>query len=165
MASTLLIFGSFLIVPGILWLLAIWMERRLPQWRRDRARHPGRRFYVWWMAGIAAMLPLSFLVNSHLDANSTQFASLVAGQSAINGVISGTGVKLNPGQSGFSARSLNAVADGSLTLGDLLVAAASGAAGRATESGTALTLSTPAGTLVRTFVLTLDVNGNPTARN
>jgi hypothetical protein len=72
-------------------------------------------------------------------------------------------VNLNLTQSGLSPRALDAVADGSLTVGDALVCAVVGAAGKETVVGTAYTVKTPStGTVIRTF--TLDSASTPTSR-
>lgn len=62
-----------------------------------------------------------------------------------------------------SPRDLSAVADTGLTLNDALHAAAAGAAGQESVSGTAYTVKTSAGTVLRTF--TLDSATNPTSRS
>ena len=72
-------------------------------------------------------------------------------------------VQISLSQTGLSPRALDAVADGSLTVGDCLVAAVCGAAGKETVSGTSYVVKTPStGTVIRTF--TLDSATLPTAR-
>jgi hypothetical protein len=63
-------------------------------------------------------------------------------------------VALHLGQTGFAPRNLGSIADGSLTLGDLLVAAGCGGAGDQTVSGTTYSIMTPStNTVVRAFTL------------
>ena len=72
-------------------------------------------------------------------------------------------VQISLSQTGLSPRALDAVADGSLTVGDCLVAAVCGAAGKETVSGTSYVVKTPStGTVIRTFAL--DSATLPTAR-
>lgn len=72
-------------------------------------------------------------------------------------------VSLNLSQTGLSPRALDAVADASLTVGDAMVSAISGAAGKETVSSTTYTIKTPStGTVIRTF--TLDSATVPTSR-
>jgi hypothetical protein len=72
-------------------------------------------------------------------------------------------VNLNLGQTGLSPRDLGSVADSSLTVGDGLVAAISGAAGKEAVVSTTYTVKTPfTGTTIRTF--TLDSSSAPTSR-
>lgn len=73
-------------------------------------------------------------------------------------------VVLNFGQTGLTPRDLSAVADSALTLGDGLVAAICGAAGKESVSGTAYVVKTPStGTVIRTFAL--DSSSAPTSRS
>lgn len=95
---------------------------------------------------------------------------VLGGVSSTSGVtISGTqvtfeaaAVSIDLAQTGLVPRALDAVADAALTVGDALVAAVAGAAGRELIVGTAYTVMTPAGTTIQTF--TLDSGTNPTSR-
>ncbi len=74
-------------------------------------------------------------------------------------------VSINLGQTGLSPRALDTVSDGALTVGDALVAAVAGGAGKEVVSGTSYVVKTPfTGTAIRTFTLTLDQSGTPTSR-
>ena len=72
-------------------------------------------------------------------------------------------VSINLGQTGLSPRALDNVADNALTVGDGLVAAIAGAAGKEAVVGTAYTVKTPAATTIRNF--TLDSATTPTSRS
>jgi hypothetical protein len=75
----------------------------------------------------------------------------------------GSAMTLNLAQTGLSPRDLGAVADGSLTVGDALVAAIAGAAGKQSVASTSYVVKTPStGTVIRTF--TLDSATTPTSR-
>lgn len=75
-----------------------------------------------------------------------------------------TGFSINLSQAGLSPRALDSVADAALTVGDALVAAISGAAGKESVSGTSYAVKTPStGTVIRTFVL--DSATAPTSRS
>jgi len=72
-------------------------------------------------------------------------------------------VTITLSQTGLSPRALDAVADAALTVGDALVCAVAGAAGKQIVLGTAYTVKTPStATTIRTF--TLDTTVNPTSR-
>jgi hypothetical protein len=89
-------------------------------------------------------------------AYSTYAGGTVAGVAA--------GVNLNLGQTGLTPRDLGAVPDASLTIGDGLVAAICGAAGKETVTGTSYVVKTPnTGTQIRSF--TTDSTTTPTSRN
>lgn len=78
----------------------------------------------------------------------------------------GDPMTLDLAQAGLVPRALDAVADASLTVGDALVAAICGAAGKESIASTAYTVKTPStGTAIRAFTLTLDALGQPTARD
>jgi hypothetical protein len=73
-------------------------------------------------------------------------------------------VSINLSQVGLTPRALDAVADAALTVGDALVAAVCGAAGKESVAGTSYTVRTPfTGTAIRVFVL--DSGTAPTSRN
>jgi hypothetical protein len=75
-----------------------------------------------------------------------------------------TGVNINLAQPGLIPRSLDAVADAALTVGDALVSAICAAAGKESVVGTAYTIKSPSsGTTIRTF--TLDNASSPSSRN
>lgn len=75
-----------------------------------------------------------------------------------------SGYSLNLAQAGLAPRDLGVVADAALTVGDCLVAAVSGAAGKEAVVGTAYTVKTPStGTTIRAF--TLDSATAPTSRS
>lgn len=110
-----------------------------------------------------------YIVGNRLDvaastlATATALATVATNVSAIQGQTTTTGVKVLLGQTGLSPRALDSVADSALTLGDCLVAAACGAAGRGSVVGTAYTVKTPfTGTTIRSFAL--DDETAPTSR-
>jgi hypothetical protein len=73
-------------------------------------------------------------------------------------------VPIKLSQTGLTVRALDSVADSALTVGDALVAAACGTAGKEAVSGTSYVVKTPStGTVIRTF--TLDSSTAPTSRN
>jgi len=75
----------------------------------------------------------------------------------------GSPVTIDLSQTGLTPRDLGSVADASLTVGDALVAAISGATGKETVVSTTYTVKTPyTGTVIRTF--TLDSATSPASR-
>lgn len=80
-------------------------------------------------------------------------------------ITAGSGlVSINLAQVGLVPRPLDAIPDSALTVGDGLVAAIAGAAGKESLSGTSYLVKTPfTGTLIRTF--TLDSATAPTGRS
>jgi hypothetical protein len=93
----------------------------------------------------------------------TLLARLTAPRAALLDVLS-TGVPLNLNQAGIAARPLDDVTTASLTVGDCLVAAASGATGKEVTSGLSYQIKTPTGDLtLRNFIL--DNAKSPTRRD
>jgi hypothetical protein len=104
-------------------------------------------------------------IRTEIDANSTQFAAIKAKTDNLpaSPAAVGSAMTLTLSQSGLTVRALDAIADSSLTVGDALVAALCGAAGKESVSGTSYTVKTPStGTTIRTF--TLDSSSAPTSR-
>lgn len=76
----------------------------------------------------------------------------------------GDAMALNLSQTGLTPRALDTIADGALTVGDALVAAVCGAAGKETVVGTIYAVKSPStGTVIRVF--TLDSATSPTSRS
>jgi hypothetical protein len=104
-------------------------------------------------------------------AEATADVVVLGGKSSTAGVVIGgtqvtfeSNVSINLSQVGLAPRALDAVADSALTVGDALVAAVCGAAGKESVAGTSYTVRTPfTGTVIRTFVL--DSGTAPTSRN
>lgn len=103
--------------------------------------------------------PLGDARIANLDAPVSSRSTYAGG--AVASVTSPVTISLS--QTGLSPRGLDLVSDGALTVGDALVAAIAGAAGKQSVSGTIYTVETPhTGTAIRTFVL--DSSSAPTTR-
>jgi hypothetical protein len=101
---------------------------------------------------------------ANLDVATSTRSTLVGPAGFSTLTIANNGINLNLAQAGLTPRALDSVADGSLTVGDGLVAAIAGAAGKESVAGTSYLVKTPStGTVIRTFVL--DSASNPTSRS
>jgi hypothetical protein len=92
----------------------------------------------------------------------TDLAAAKADTAAILVLAGTSGVKLDPTQTGWTPRAVDAIADGSLQTRDLLIGAFAGAVGDKAVVGTSFTIKTPA-TATTVATKTLNDPADPTS--
>lgn len=112
------------------------------------------------VGGVTGKMPLdSFVLDGRRVSDLAFPANFASMQVTAGGLVS-----LNLAQTGLAPRALDAVADAALTVGDALVCAVAGAAGKQSLAGTSYAVKSPStGTTIRTF--TLDSATTPTSRS